>query len=97
MCAVKLVEYHEGDLVNVEPEIIGESEGLTIIYSEPINENGEWQTDYDDAGTYDINIQINNNGEITTLDSTLKIIDKNPNHGGSPLILKRFLPKQDVE
>jgi len=54
-----------------------EGDKVTVTYSSPLNNNGEWTTTYDDAGEYQVTITATD-GELTTT-KTIKITveDKN--------------------
>src|SRR3989338_4153364 len=49
-----------------------DSDKLTYYYSSPLNEKGEWQTTYGDAGEYDSTITVYDGQANTTED--IKII-----------------------
>jgi len=47
------VEYTEGDLIVLRPKAIDpDSDKITYAFTEPFNEDGEWQTAIGDAGSY---------------------------------------------
>ena len=71
-------EYIEGDLVRLVSEAQDDdNDNVTLRYSAPLDGNGEWQTTYNDAGTYEITITADD-GETTTEEkATLVILDKN--------------------
>ncbi len=49
----------ETEKLEVEPQIFDpDNDNLTIDYTRPLDENGEWQTTYGDAGTYDSEIIV---------------------------------------
>lgn len=49
--------YNETDVVRIFPDAIDpDGDNVTFVFSEPLNASGEWQTDYDDAGTYNVTI-----------------------------------------
>ncbi len=73
------VTAQETELVVLQPIIVDpEGDEFTVEYSEPFNENGEWQTDYDDAGTYTITITATDSkGELNIEEISVTIADKN--------------------
>ena len=49
--------YTEGDLVKLSPKATDEDgDTVTFTYSEPLNEDGEWQTQSGDAGEYLVSV-----------------------------------------
>ena len=47
------LEYNEGELVKLAPEAEDiDGDPIKFVYSSPLNQSGEWQTTYDDAGTH---------------------------------------------
>jgi PKD repeat protein len=66
-------EYNEGELVRLLPE--AEDDGTVVFrFSSPLDDNGEWQTTFDDAGTYDVTITADD-GELTTIERVELIIN----------------------
>ncbi len=68
------LEFYEGELVKVTPA----SDNPDVIYSfsEPLNENGEWQTQIGDKGEYKIVVNATYNNKTTTRELTLVINEK---------------------
>lgn len=52
-----------------------DSDLLTITYSKPLSDNGEWQTSYGDAGQYDITITVSD-GTTNISENALLIVEK---------------------
>ena len=52
-----------------------DADNLTITYSEPLNENGEWQTNYGDAGEYEAAITVSD-GVTSDSREALIIVNK---------------------
>ena len=49
----------ETEKLKVEPNVFDpDNDNLTINYAPPLDENGEWQTSYGDAGIYDSEISV---------------------------------------
>jgi hypothetical protein len=71
----------EGDLVVIEPAAADpDNDALTITFTEPLNENGEWQTDIGDAGGYDVSVSVSD-GVLTdtrSLTITVKSLNAPP-------------------
>ena len=59
-------EYSEGELVSLVPQgQDDDADDLTFEYGEPLNTSGEWQTTFEDAGTYDTFIRANDGTSVT--------------------------------
>ena len=54
------IVYNETELVRLLPEAVDPDSpnagNITFVFSPPLNQSGEWQTDADDAGTYNVTI-----------------------------------------
>ena len=49
----------EGDLADINPTATDpENDPLTFSFSTPLDSNGEWQTDYTDAGIYPVSVVV---------------------------------------
>lgn len=69
----KTIEVKEGDLVKLNLVTYDEDgDELTYTFSEPLDENGEWQTDIGDYGEYDILITVSDGKSETT--ETLRLV-----------------------
>ncbi|HIH12548.1 TPA: cadherin repeat domain-containing protein [Candidatus Woesearchaeota archaeon] len=65
----RILHAQEGDYIKIVPEVIDpDNDKIKFTYSAPLDEKGEWQTTFDDAGQYQI--------EITATDGTEKTIQK---------------------
>ncbi|MBD3164582.1 hypothetical protein GF323_05230 [Candidatus Woesearchaeota archaeon] len=66
----------ETELVSLQPVAQDPDEDtLDFTYSSPLNEQGQWQTDYGDAGQYTVTITASD-GELTTSRDALLIVNK---------------------
>ena len=67
----------ETDLVSLLPkaEDPDKNTSLVFTFTSPLNEKGEWQTNYDDAGQYTITVTASD-GELTTTRDVLIIVNK---------------------
>ncbi len=68
----------EGELVVLKPKIFDyNGDDVSVLYSKPFNENGEWQTDYDDSGVYVAKVTVNDG--VTTVEEqiTITVTDEN--------------------
>lgn len=71
-------EYSEGELVSLVPEgQDDDADNVAFEYGAPLNESGEWQTTFDDAGTYDTFIRANDG--TSTTEKPVTLIIKNVN------------------
>ncbi len=72
------ITVNEGDLVSLKLEAIDEDmDNIFYNFSKPLNQNGEWQTGYEDAGEYKITVTASD-GKLTDTQKVLLIVkDKN--------------------
>jgi len=72
-----VVTVQETDKVTLVPKAEDPDNGtnLAFTYTSPLNEKGEWQTSYGDAGQYTITLTVSD-GELTTSKDVLLIVDK---------------------
>lgn len=67
-----------------------DSDSISIKYEPPLNENGEWQTTYGDAGTYNSMVTASD-GQTSTSEDILIVVKRKE---AAPSI-DSFLPRQD--
>ncbi len=66
----------ESDLVELNPKVFDyNGDQVQIEYSKPFNEQGQWQTTYDDAGTYLAKVTVSDN--VSTVEKQITIIVTN--------------------
>jgi len=71
-----VIKVKEGELVNLQPKVLDpDNDAITFTYSEPLDENGRWQTDYGDAGKYIITIKASD-GITTTEKQILLVVER---------------------
>ena len=71
-----VITVQETDLVSLVPEAEDpDKDKLTFSFSSPLNEEGEWQTTYGDAGEYTVTVTVSDN-QLTTSQDVLIIINK---------------------
>ena len=72
-----VVVVQETDLVNLVPKAQDADKGttLTFTFTSPVNEKGQWKTNYGDAGEYTITVTASD-GESTTSRDVLIIVNK---------------------
>ncbi|MBU0457223.1 MAG: hypothetical protein ABH824_02825 [Nanoarchaeota archaeon] len=76
--AIKTFHAKETDLVKITPEAIDrDNDSVVYYYSQPLDENGEWQTGYDDAGEYEIEITASDGINQTKQKINLIVENKN--------------------
>ncbi|MFH1231474.1 MAG: RHS repeat-associated core domain-containing protein [Planctomycetota bacterium] len=69
---------NEGELVVITPVVSdADNDAISVYYSVPLDTTGKWLTDYDDAGTY--NIQVTASDGIDTVSRMAKVIINNTN------------------
>lgn len=74
--AITTFEYDETDLISLSPEATdADAQQLIYSYTEPLNQQGEWQTSYGDAGQYEVIITVSD-GELSTSQDVLIIVNK---------------------
>jgi len=73
-----VLEVNEGELVKLNIESVDADEDpITFFFSEPLDENGEWQTDFYDAGNYTIYVTADDGQEQVTQEVTLIVRNVN--------------------
>ena len=73
----KTFAVQEADLVNVKPIAIDpDRETVFYTYGKPLNSSGQWQTTYDDAGEYGIEITASDGLTRTTERIILTVAEK---------------------
>ncbi len=76
--AVKTFKVKETDLVKFKAEAIDpDKDNIIYYYSPPLDDKGEWQTDFDDAGIYETEITASDG--VNQVKQKVKIIVENKN------------------
>ena len=76
--ALKTFTVQETDLVKLDAKAIDpDGDNISYTYSPPLDENGEWQTSYDDAGEYHLKITASDGINKTEEKVTLIVKPKN--------------------
>ena len=66
----------ETELVSLVPKAEdADKDALTFTFTSPLNDNGEWQTTYGDAGEYTVTVTASD-GKLTTSRDVLVIVNK---------------------
>ncbi len=69
------ITVNEGDLVSLKPEAIDEDmDNIIYSFSQPLDQNGEWQTGCDDAGEYKITVTASD-GKLTDTQEVLLVVE----------------------
>ncbi|MBL7056579.1 hypothetical protein ISS07_06715 [Candidatus Woesearchaeota archaeon] len=90
--ALKTFEIEETELLSLAPEAEDpDQDKLQYIFSEPLNESGEWQTTYQDEGQYNITIIVTD-GENEVSEEVSIIVTKKEEE---PTI-DSFVPEEQV-
>jgi hypothetical protein len=81
----------EGETVVIEPEIDDyEDDDIELMISEPVGDDGEWETGYTDAGEYDVVITADDGSALVEKTITLIVNDVN-----RIAALDEFYPKEE--
>ncbi len=92
--AIKTFTVEETDFVRIAPQAVDlDGDKINYSYSAPLDERGEWQTGYDDAGEYNINVTASDGKEQTT--RTVKIIVNNKNQ--PPVITEKKITVKETQ
>jgi len=68
------ITVNEGDLVSLKPEALDEDmDNIIYTFSQPLDQNGEWQTGYDDSGEYELTVTASD-GKLTDTQQVLLIV-----------------------
>jgi hypothetical protein len=72
------VTIEETDFFALEVAVSDEDgDTLDVTFGEPLNEDGEWQTDYQSEGVYAVTVTASDGKTIKTATFTLTVMDKN--------------------
>ena len=78
LAAVKTYHIQETDFVKVEPETVDlDGDHINYTFSSPLDEKGEWQTGYDDAGQYEVDITATDGTSIDKRKIKIIVYEKN--------------------
>ena len=81
----------ETEKVSLEPKVIDlDADKLTITYTTPLNEKGEWQTTYGDAGEYKAVITVSDS--VANVSEDVLIVVKKKEE---PPLIESFSPRKD--
>ncbi|MBD3249245.1 hypothetical protein GF336_04325 [Candidatus Woesearchaeota archaeon] len=74
----EFIEIQEGDTLVLEPEVTDLNEDdVTVTISDPVGNDGTWETDYTDHGEYTVTIKAEDEESTTTLEVTVIVEDIN--------------------
>ncbi len=94
LAEVKTFKVKEMDLVKIVPEASDlDKDTIIYYYSYPLNENGEWQTTYGDAGEYYLNVTASD-GKSEEIQRVKLVVDK---VNRAPLILEKKLVIKETQ
>lgn len=84
----------EGDFVKIKIEAVdADNDKLTYIFPQPLDERGEWQTDFDDEGEYDLEIIVDD-GKAQTIQE-IKLIVENTNQ--APFLIEKKISRKEAQ
>jgi len=82
--------YEETDFINIMPNASDpDMDGLTYTYTSPLNEKGEWQTNYGDAGEYTVTVTVSD-GELSSSEDVKIIVNKKE----APPVINAYYPEE---
>ncbi len=88
--AVKIITVDETELVSLKPIARDEDKDvLSYSFTEPLDQEGKWQTNYGDAGRYNIIITVSD-GQLSTSKDVLLVVKKK----NIPPEIHSFIPEQ---
>ena len=74
--AIETIEVLETDFVNLQVTVKDpDNDQLSVFYTPPLDEQGQWQTTYGDAGLYNLSIRVSD-GQLTTAKEVLLFVIK---------------------
>ncbi|MEK6899816.1 MAG: hypothetical protein AABX05_01705, partial [Nanoarchaeota archaeon] len=90
----KTFTVQETDLVTISPEAMDpDDDSITYTYSLPLNQKGQWQTGYDDAGEYLLKITASD-GINQSIRQVLLIVE---NKNQAPYLLENKVAASELE
>ncbi len=94
LLAIKTFNIQETDKISLTPESIDlDGDKIVYYYSTPLNDGGEWETNYDDAGEYLVDITASDG--INKTIETIKIVVENKNQ--APIFSKKEFTFQEKD
>lgn len=83
-----MIVVNETDLVRLKVKAYDpDSDELQYYFGPPLNEKGEWQTTYGDAGVYNVSVAVSD-GNLTSVKNVIVIVNKRE----EPPIITSFVP-----
>lgn len=75
---VEDITIKEGETVTIEPEIEDlNGDDVKVTISEPVGDDGVWETSYTDHGEYKVRIEADDGKAVATKEITIKVTDVN--------------------
>lgn len=72
------VEVNEGTIIELDtPDVDADGDELSFTFSDPFDEKGQWETEYDDAGEYDVEVVASDGSLEAAQTVTVKVINVN--------------------
>ncbi|MBI2661377.1 hypothetical protein HYX09_03875, partial [Candidatus Woesearchaeota archaeon] len=92
--ALRNLTYSETEKVALSPIVADpDNDAIEIEYSPPLDANGEWQTDYGDAGQYNITLTVSD-GENRVAEELLLVISRKEE---PPVIISSAPAEEEIE
>lgn len=90
--SVDVFTIEETEKISLEPNVTDpDADSLIITYTFPLDENGEWQTTYGDAGEYKAKIDVSDGVTIVSRDALILVKKKEEKP-----VIESFAPEQDT-
>ena len=92
--ALRTLQAQETELILLKPQVVDlDNDQIHYSYSAPFDEQGEWQTDYDDAGEYTVEVTASDGVEESK--EKLRVIIKNKNQ--PPRLLEKKITVKETQ
>src|SRR3989344_6077863 len=73
--AIKTFHVQENDLVTISPEVLDpDNDDIVYAFFSPLDQNGRWQTGYEDAGEYRLKV-VASDGQQETIKEVILIVE----------------------
>ena len=71
-----VVKVYENDTVELKPQVNdADEDSLTYTFTEPLNQDGVWETEFGDAGQYEVTVSVSD-GELETSKTVVIMVQR---------------------